>query len=577
MKRLKALLIFMARQLRRSLERFPVTAAFALGFVVTAIYQNHYDTVVPGRATVSVPDRLMLVMALGVFLSAATKMAIERFEVRGPFRDIILALSVLASFLYYLTVPDVLRDYFMMRYFALIGMLFALFCMLPYTRHREGLSRYVLHLVGKFFITVLYSGVIYFGFWMILFSIENLFGINWPSDIYFDVFIAVVGLFSVTYFLGNVPEMHVDLAVESYSKVFKTLFLYIVLPIASIYTVILYAYFIKLLFERSLPEGLLGNLIIWYALISTVTLYFLRDLRGGVSWLHRFMQIFIPLMVVPMGMLFLAIGIRIGAYGWTMPRYFVVLLGVFMVASLLLMRLKKGDSAVWVTALAIILVGIGFYGPISGYQATLNDQTARLETMLSENGMLDAQGNLVARTDLSKDVRSVISNQVAFLLEVYDPAQIKLLPDDFSQEQSKAVLGFDIYENRNPWPDRYVSYYKEVPRTHMDISTYDDLLVINSNSVFEEEPLNGGYTVSKTFDGQVLEIKKDGALIYALDLAAAAARFYEDPSVTPVYEAEGMKLLLDFYAIDGDLGLSGGASVTDINYYDLWLLIDFYD
>ena len=216
---------FIIGQLKRSVQRFPITLGITALFMVVAIMLTHAGYAASNTDQL---EKMLFALAIGIPMSAAATLFIEKFRLKREKMAIVHVGAILMTFVYYLTIPTEMSAYFGMRFVALWAILFLAFLMAPYFYNREGLSRYVLHLAGRFFLTVLFSGVIFGGIAMMIFTIEALFSVNWPDEIYLDLFIVVSGAFAVTHFLGSVPEMEKDLDVEDYSKIFKSLFLYIV-------------------------------------------------------------------------------------------------------------------------------------------------------------------------------------------------------------------------------------------------------------------------------------------------------------------------------------------------------------
>lgn len=526
MNKLKIYLNFLKEKLKIAVNRFPETILLSMLAVVLGIALNRTGYGEPLKETL---ERLLMVNILALIASATATIACERTNQSRQRRIMIQVGVLLFTGIYYMLMPEDMRSYFYMRYTALVALLFIGFVLAPYFYLRDGLSRYALYLMGKFFQTMLYSLVLYGGISMMIFTIRTLFDVNFSYHIYADVFIIISGLFSVTYFLGNVPSVETEILLAHYSKLFKTLFLYIVTPIISVYLMILYAYFIKVVFEWTLPKGMIGNLVLWHALVSVVTLFFVRDLKSDLKWLARFIKVYIPLMIVPLGMLFVAIGIRIDAYGVTMPRYFVVLLGVFSALSLALMYLKQKDTAIAVVVVLMLAICLSFYGPLSGYHMTLRNQNNRLEALLIENQLKNVAGEFVANSALGTREQRAVNEQINFLLRNYEVSDITALPPDFSRENAIEYLGFGIdyfgwYEPR--------AYFnvdgKNVFPEAFDVREFDYLIRLSTYAAIDGYTIYDRWTLEKAYDNDILEITSDGQVLAALDLKLLADQFYNE-------------------------------------------------
>ncbi|MDW7662144.1 MAG: DUF4153 domain-containing protein [Bacillota bacterium] len=579
MKRLSQYFNFIGNKLKRSVERFPETLFVTLLLVIMIIVRTHMDYDNPNGITI---EKLIIALAILMPITAGIKLATEKWRLSFVGHSVLNAVAVLLAGIYYMIIPDSLNEYFMMRFVALYAMLFIGFLVVPYFYNRKGLAQYILYLYGRFFLTALYAGVIFGGISMMIFTIESLFNLNFNENIYFDLFIVLAGVFGVTFFLGSFPEINEDVEISSYSKIFKTLFLYIVLPIVSVYTVILYAYFVKILIEFELPQGLIGNLVLWYAMVSALTLFFVRDLKNEVPWLEKFMNVYIPLMIVPLVMLFIAIGIRIDGYGVTMPRYFVVSLALFLTFALAIMRLKKTDTSVPVTLMLIAFIGVSFFGVFSGYSVTLTDQNERLETMFTQYGLKDANGNFVAKPELDESKKIEVSDQIQFLTRNYEIEEIKALPVDFDQDKAASLLGFELYGywrgNNNL---TYFNYYNKDESALLDVSEADYMILNSSYNAIDDVDLGEGIILSKEQDQPELRFVSDGKVIAEINLEDNAKTFYLNQSEMPFYEFElpgdGGKLVvsLNFKSINGHRvqGSNENPDELTIDMYEVWIMM----
>ena len=577
MSKFKESIEFIIGQLKRSVQRFPITLGITAIFMIVAIMLTHagYDA-----SNTDQLEKMLFALAIGIPMTAAATLFIENFRLVGLKRALVHVGAIFMTFVYYLTIPTDMNAYFGMRFVALWAILFLAFLAAPYFYRREGLSRYVLHLAGRFFLTALFSGVILGGIAMMIFTIEALFNVNWPDEIYLDLFIVVSGAFAVTHFLGSVPEIDKDLDIKEFSKIFKSLFLYIVLPIVSVYTVILYAYFVKILFNFRLPDGIIGNLVLWYALVSVTTLFFIRDLRSEVPWLSKFIKIYIPLMVVPLTMLFIAIGIRINAYGMTMPRYFVFALAIFSTVSLLIMWLRKNDTALVTVIVLMAFITLTFFGPLSGYSMTLSDQSNRLVTLLEQNKMIGTDGKVVPNAALDEEQKRAISEKIDFLLNAYSLEEVTVLPDDFDRSKAKAHLGFDMtYYWPGEFEQTYFNYYTKDDTRVVTVTGADYFILTNHYDMIAQTMLKDQMSLEKASNDSILRIKNGSTTLLEIDLKNAAATYYLDQTQNVVIKsADGLvTATLEFISINGQIKKDGQPNAVedlDVQSYDIRILLD---
>jgi hypothetical protein len=101
-----------------------------------------------------------------------------------------------------------------------------------------------------------------------MFSVDNLFNIEIKSQRYIQLFIALVGVFSVNFFLSQIPKYILLLQVSTYSNIGTIFTKFVLTPITVIYMVIIFAYSGKVILNQNLATGDMDWMIISYAVIT---------------------------------------------------------------------------------------------------------------------------------------------------------------------------------------------------------------------------------------------------------------------------------------------------------------------
>lgn len=210
-----------------------------------------------------------MIIALGFPISICIKLYFEKKEVY-KWGHIIAAFigEGLILVLYYFFL---LKDFSMVstsRYVGVNLVVYLLFIFIPYLKYKENFELYAMKIFEKFFITIIYSIVLYGGLCAVLATIDKLLEVQVPSNFYYYTFLIVAGIFAPTYYLGGLPTVKDKFTIENYSNIFKVLVIYIIMPLITIYTVILYIYFARIIITVKWPVGLISNLVLWYAVIS---------------------------------------------------------------------------------------------------------------------------------------------------------------------------------------------------------------------------------------------------------------------------------------------------------------------
>lgn len=250
---------------------------------------------------------------------------------------------------------------------------------------------------------------------LILVSIGYLFDVDIDSELYGDIWVLGTVLFGGFYFLANIPRQfdYSRADCSQFPKGIQFIQTYVLVPLSLVYMAILYAYFIKILFQWELPQGHLGIMISTFGLIGIIThltIYPVHNRAGLLGWFYRN---FYLAMIIPLGLFILAIAARINQYGLTEKRYILVLVAIWF-AILIIIRLirRKHFSLSTVTLSLATLCLIGTIGPWSITTLPLNSQFSRLETLLTEQKML-VDGNYITPTqqpnfETNKSISSMI-------------------------------------------------------------------------------------------------------------------------------------------------------------------------
>lgn len=550
-----------------SFKRFTLTMAITAAFVIVLIIQAHGDN-----------DELFRNYIIALAVAMPVSGILELFyEMTGKIKPAIqLGITAVISIIYYLVLPKTLSDMDLGRVFAWIAICYAVFFCLFYFPRRRGFTVYLVERMGKFFLTALYAMVLYAGLNAVFFSIEALFELNFPSELPLDIFYCVFGFFGVPFFLGSFPKYDEQVQTSDYSKIFKTLFLFIMLPIQSVYTVILYAYFIRLLLMQTLPEGLIGNLVLWYALFSFFTLYLVQELREEKPWIKWYTKIFSALIVIPMGMLIVAFWIRISNYGLTASRYFSIMGILFLIVGYLLLPLERRYFAMVHYAFAVCLIAVSFFGVLSWDHVVLWDQNVRLENALESAGYTHINGELIPPKEISKEDKRVITNSVYYLTDLYEVEEIKALPNDFDFKNSEKVLGFEIGERYNYSKSDYFHEDFGNQDNAIQVSGYDYVLRLYKYGEINQSLFDESVQLKKDSESDQIDIIYRGISVGGIDLETLSQRAYEtkDDSYKVTFTSSdqtSIEVEVRFVNVSGTKAIDG----SEINFdsYDCWLMI----
>ena len=465
-------------KLKSSFQRFPETALVSILLAVVGIILNREFNF--SNDSIESLEKLIMILILAVPISTYGKLLYEnnnKIKIR-IFVDII-AVIILSAI--YVNVPNPLDSKFMIRFFSLLISFLLMFSLIGYYK-KENYSIFIIKLISNFFITFLYSLILYIGISSMIFTVEKLFELNLNSEIYLDIYILISTIFSITYFLARLPENDEKLKVIMYPSVLKKLNFHIIVPLIIIYTLILYSYFIKIIMNKEFPINLLSHLVLWYGLISVLVLFFINKIKDKNKFIKIFYKYFPLIFMVPLVMMFLAIFKRIFDYSITPPRYFVVVLGIWLFFSMSYIFFSKKFNSKAFPLLAIFLILISVYGPQSSFTISKKLQENRFISLLESFDMLE-NGEIIKNKNISEIQESEISNFIKYFDEYSELNNIQILPENFEIDDMKKVFGFEYnYYYRNKYKNSdIINYYFYIENEIINISEFDYILDMNIN------------------------------------------------------------------------------------------------
>lgn len=561
-------LMLIKEKIKRAFSKFFVTIIASVFTTICSLVlaRMAYDT-----QAYELVQRLLATGALYTVLSFfMARCDFRRVQHQGVKQIMALGLAIVFVF------PAQFNAFYWLQYAVLMWIAFLLAFLLPYRAIGEGFAHLTVRVIGNFLETFLFSAALMIGLSGLIASMDLLFDISFYSDIYFDLFKLILGVFSVVYFLGLVPEKTEPFSVKAQGANFFKLIVFVLMPILCAYAVLLHAYFVKILFMRHLPEGMVGNLVLWFVFVTFLVLYFSKDYFEKSLWSKRFHEAFPFLLVIPMALFFVAMWVRVSAYGMTHQRYFAYALAIYLVGAIVMIRFSKKDMMRYVVGLSIPILVLSVFGPLSANAMTLRSQLHRLERVLSQNEMLDDQGKVRPKNPISATEKEKIENAVTFLLNHYEVSQISFLPEGFDTSESKDVFGFDFYQYIDDATRTYFSVEALTQRQEaMGLNEADYLMRIETYSGVQLETQEG-FSVKYVPEEVALKFLENSKEIGSVSMDEVARLVVANPDENPekvILLDNGLELALSFYFLDlsGERFGETGESLN-ISYFRTFVL-----
>ncbi len=527
-----------------TIRRYPVTLFMIYALATLAIYRLEAPYAY-GHEIFDILDRWMLTLLLGFSLSLLVEAFWERMG--GKLWTRLISIGVLAVFLLVYQ-QEVMAHYeqnrVLVRHFLLIVANLFAFSVVPYFLNRKNYSFYVVHLMARLIETLAYTVVLGLGFTAILFAIQNLLYSQLNDHLYAHFWIFSFAVFAVTYFLSGIPKLSDDVGREEFGKVLKGLFLYIILPLLSVYSVVLYAYFFRILFQMDWPSGMVSYLVIFSSAIGMLSIFVLYPISKESRWCELFVRWY-PRLVLPLlAMMFVAIVMRINQYGITENRYFILLGGIWVTFGYLYFNIRRGKRHIVLVLVLVILLLLSGVGPLSAFDVSMRSQNNRFEQLLRQYDMLDEQTGKIQSSPLHKTVEE------GDLLQLYEIADyfsrrdelgsLRAWPldkEEVTQEQWSELLGGDrpqIAEEH--WAFYFQYVWNRENRDPIVISNYDLIFGIagyqqaNGGENLSDNPSFVGEDATWSLgleDDFLLTLRRDQTVVYQFDLQEYAEDLYQ--------------------------------------------------
>jgi len=276
--------------------------------------------------------------------------------------------------------------------------------------------------------SILFSTILYAGLAIALWAVQSLLGVKVDWKAYYFLFLSVAFLFNTWFFLAGVPTDWQELESDyEYPAGLRMFVQFILLPLVTLYVVILYGYLVKILIIREWPRGTIGWLVSIVSVFGMLALLLVHPLRNrpGHRWIQLYSRSFylglFPLIVL----LLMAIWRRLSEYGLTEDRYFLLVLTLWMtgIAGYFSFRQQPSIKVIPISLALVAMLTIA--GPWGPYHLSLRNQLSRLRNRLErlsilQNGRIEKTTALPALND-----RKEISSLVRYLIDMHGAASLQ--------------------------------------------------------------------------------------------------------------------------------------------------------
>jgi len=416
---------------------------------------------------------------------------------------------------------------------------------------------------------VSYSLLIALGIEAGIVAIEYLFDVNWYNEIYLDVLILMLTLFSTFFLISNIPLSFIQSTEEfDYKKTYQIIVKFILIPLVILYFLILYSYGIKILLIWDLPKGWLGSLGLGFSSIGVLA-YLLS--HRMTDWddsrmLYYYKKYFIVSLIPVIALMTIALVHRIKDYGFTEDRYLVGIV-TFWLFSLVLYHLlfRKSDLRYYPLSIGIGALLFSF-GPQGINNFPLESQKNQLKSLAIEKNIMENDIWKTGQTLSTKDYYR-FSDILQYLQQrnALDPWIEKI--EDSTTKQS--ILNADDYSKVDKLLNylspqslslnnetKYIEYNPNVEQNftlNMDAMQISDIHCFPISN-YNESKLQNSFYINETED-DIIFITKNGEKknLHFLDSLNKYHQEYTNPERKETNESV---IAIGFKYNEGDLNFT---------------------
>ena len=223
----------------------------------------------------------------------------------------------------------------------------------------------------------------------ILFTITTLFSVEF-SDSFYEHFYTSLGIFTLPLFFLVFQQRQAK-SEMTLNRIFEILVNFVLAPALMIFTVLLYAYVVQIIFEGVLPKGMLANITLPY-LLGGLGVYALRSICAKARW-ETFFKFYPYLSIVPIVLLWLAIDRRISTYAWTEQRIYLVALATAITIAYAILIVPKARQYRLISGVVMVAI-FAMTWIVKPQEIAYQSQTERFEQLLTKLNLSDSSGKI---------------------------------------------------------------------------------------------------------------------------------------------------------------------------------------
>ena len=307
----------------------------------------------------------------------------------------------------------------------------------------------------------------------ILFTITTLFNVEFSYSFY-SHFYPSLGIFTQPLFFLVFQQRQAKSEI-TLNRIFEILVNFVLAPALMIFTVLLYAYVVQIIFEGVLPKGMLANITLPY-LLGGLGVYALRSICAKARW-ETFFKFYPYLAIVPIVLLWLAIDRRISAYAWTEQRIYLVALATAITIAYAILIVPKARQYRLISGVVMVAI-FAMTWVVKPQEIAYQSQTARFEQLLKKLNLSDDSGKIRDDVDFVERLENMPKSELKDWKEL-DSVSDYLL---YSIELDSSVE--DAYQERR---EVFQKQYGEKSKELLKVDIYRDEIRIDGQAISDRK------------------------------------------------------------------------------------------
>ena len=580
-----------------TLRRFPVPMLIAVAAASILMYLVDFGhTNLPLLEDLT-KACLTLSLALPAFTGLAAMQERYGFKLSMIGGLYILFAVLLTGFYFTIGTNENFKDIVYYLMISLAGHMFVAFA--PFLLHHEvnGFWQYNKSLFLNFLTAGLYSVVLFGGLSLAIMAIDQLFEVHINEKTYLRLFIFISTVFNTWFFLSVFPKDVAELQqVDDYPKPLRVFTQFVLLPLITIYLLILYVYSARIILTMNWPQGWVSYLVVGFSTAGILALLLIWPLRDNdrYTWIKAYAKGFFMALFPLVILLFFSIYMRVSQYGITINRYYIILLALWLTGMALYFLLSKKKNIKVIPMSLFFLALISAFGPLSSINVSVKSQMNRMESVAVKNKiwsegkitplpagqkvsnedaeviwstldyMIDAEGVESIRGITTLDMDTLLKKNGRYTLADAVLSELKI---DYTRSGYYASdrLDFHFYSNSYNAPLKVEGYTYQ-----FDINFY-----VSGNSEEKEVVLDSGNVLLLKLENGKLNVssKEADSVLFVVDLEPFVKKNYqlhhkeggvipqEDMMFEVVSADHKMKLI--FHNLNGQMKVDGSVKVLN--------------